>query len=724
MKNTGRNNLKKESTAPGRKRISRRPGDKYYGLLENMTDGFSSVDMNGVIRETNIAFQQMLGYSPDELQHLTYRDLTPDRWHAFEQKILDEQVLHKGHSVVYEKEYRRKDGIIFPVELRTTLIRNKAGENEGMWAIVRDITERKRIQGMLRNSERTIAQITDNIPVNISLVSRNLEYTFVNKGYEDFFNLERNELIGKKVNELLDPKAFERAYPYITRAFAGESCDFENCLTTKDGVEHTMQTIYAPYYQNDVITGIIILARDITDRKRTDAKLIQIMAAFESTSDAIGIADAQGKQIYQNKAFSDLFGYFTAEELEAAGGISLLIKDPAVKKELFDNIMNGIPWEGELERVTKDRKVFPAYERADAIKDESGNIIGLIGIIRDITERNRINEAIRRSEIEYRSTLDALPEWIYVVDENLCFVMLNHSLQHEFHHYGIVTDCIGSKITGTFPLISSQSIKDIEQVFRTGEQLISERKVKLNGKTLFCELIKVPVFQDQKVIKVITVIRDRSKEKEIEVLKQKSADEKEILLREIHHRVKNNLSIVISLLNFQLTMSKSQELIPIINDIQLRIRSIALIHEHLYRSETLDRIPLVTYIQSLADIIHSTISPSDLKIETRLDPVDVSIQTALPIGLIINELLTNAVKYAFTPGKKGEIDIILEKDEEDMCTLIVKDNGIGLPLNYSLESVKTMGFYIIHLLTEQLEGEMEILRQNGTSFILRFRNKF
>ena len=241
---------------------------------------------------------------------------------------------------------------------------------------------------------------------------------------------------------------------------------------------------------------------------------------------------------------------------------------------------------------------------------------------------------------------------------------------------------------------------------------------------MFCELIKVPVFQDQKVIKVITVIRDRSKEKEIEVLKQKSADEKEILLREIHHRVKNNLSIVISLLNFQLTMSKSQELIPIINDIQLRIRSIALIHEHLYRSETLDRIPLVTYIQSLADIIHSTISPSDLKIETRLDPVDVSIQTALPIGLIINELLTNAVKYAFTPGKKGEIDIILEKDEEDMCTLIVKDNGIGLPLNYSLESVKTMGFYIIHLLTEQLEGEMEILRQNGTSFILRFRNKF
>ena len=104
--------------------------------------------------------------------------------------------------------------------------------------------------------------------------------------------------------------------------------------------------------------------------------------------------------------------------------------------------------------------------------------------------------------------------------------------------------------------------------------------------------------------------------------------------------------------------------------------------------------------------------------------MDVSIQTALPIGLIINELLTNAVKYAFTPGKKGEIDIILEKDEEDMCTLIVKDNGIGLPLNYSLESVKTMGFYIIHLLTEQLEGEMEILRQNGTSFILRFRNKF
>ena len=119
---------------------------KYRRLHESMTDGFVYVDMRGVIRESNESYRRMLGYTGEELSRLTYKDLTPEIWHAFEQDILTNQVFVNHASDVYEKEYRKKDGTVFPVELRTYLIRNEKGEKEGIWAIVRDITERKRAE--------------------------------------------------------------------------------------------------------------------------------------------------------------------------------------------------------------------------------------------------------------------------------------------------------------------------------------------------------------------------------------------------------------------------------------------------------------------------------------------------------------------------------------------------------------------------------------------------
>ncbi len=125
-----------------------------------------------------------------------------------------------------------------------------------------------------------------------------------------------------------------------------------------------------------------------------EEKLLIINKAVDSTSDAIGISDAQGHHFYQNKALSDLFEYATAEELEAAGGGKAVVKDPDVAKEMFENIMGGKSWAGELTMVTKSGRVFPAYERADAIKDSEGNLHGLIGIVTDITERKKVVEQL------------------------------------------------------------------------------------------------------------------------------------------------------------------------------------------------------------------------------------------------------------------------------------------------------------------------------------------
>jgi len=252
--------------------------------------------------------------------------------------------------------------------------------------------------------------------------------------------------------------------------------------------------------------------------------------------------------------------------------------------------------------------------------------------------------------------------------------------------------------------------------------LVTEQKMAIGETEKYIEIRKVPIFRSHEVVQVMTILRDRSKEREVEDLKQRNSEQKEIMLREIHHRVKNNLAIVISLLNLQLRNNTDPELRRIIRDIEMRIRSMALIHEHLYRSENLDRIPLAAYLHALATIITGTFSGHRINLVTSLDPTDVSIETALPLGLIANELLTNAFKYAFPYHKNGEIQIHLQNRNNHEILLTIKDNGIGLPETFSMDSEKSLGMFIVKLLVEQLDGEIEVSRHNGTAFTVRFRS--
>ncbi len=175
-----------------------------------------------------------------------------------------------------------------------------------------------------------------------------------------------------------------------------------------------------------------ITVSDITERKRAEEKLISVMKAVDSASDAIGISDSLGRHFYQNKALSDLFGYATAEELEAAGGGKAVVKDPEIAAEMYGNIMSGKPWVGELEMVTKSGRVFPALERADAIKDKEGNLIGFLGIITDITDRRRVEEEKRNLERQVHraqkmESLGVLTGGIAHDFNNLLMVVLGHA---------------------------------------------------------------------------------------------------------------------------------------------------------------------------------------------------------------------------------------------------------------------------------------------------------
>lgn len=197
--------------------------------------------------------------------------------------------------------------------------------------------------------------------------------------------------------------------------------------------------------------------------------------------------------------------------------------------------------------------------------------------------------------------------------------------------------------------------------------------------------------------------------------------EKETLLKEIHHRVKNNVQIISSLLRLQAAASDDPRLKDAIRASQIRIRAISLIHERLYQSPDLATVDLGDYIGSLAGQIIPAfgVDPAVISLDIRADRIRLPAKQAVPCGLIINELVVNALKYAFPPGRKGNIRIEIRK-AGDGCRLLVGDNGAGLPENIDLNKPKSLGFQIVTDLVRQLDGTVEIIREGGTTFKIEF----
>lgn len=228
--------------------------------------------------------------------------------------------------------------------------------------------------------------------------------------------------------------------------------------------------------------------------------------------------------------------------------------------------------------------------------------------------------------------------------------------------------------------------------------------------------------------------RDKELRKELRVRKRAenqikaSLKEKEVLLKEIHHRVKNNLQVVSSLLNLQSGQIRDREALEMFNESQNRIRSMALIHESLYQSQDLASIDFSEYIYGLANYLNRSYgsSSNSVKMDVDVRDISLSIDKAIPCGLLINELVTNSLKHAFptslerTDGGHNVIIIKFYSDEDSGYTLIVQDNGVGLPKNFSLEDSETLGLQLVTTLVKQLKGSLDFQSNNGTEFKIVF----
>ena len=201
-----------------------------------------------------------------------------------------------------------------------------------------------------------------------------------------------------------------------------------------------------------------------------------------------------------------------------------------------------------------------------------------------------------------------------------------------------------------------------------------------------------------------------------------SLREKEVLLKEIHHRVKNNLQIISSLLNLQTGQIEDERAEALFRESQDRVRSMALIHERLYQSEDLARVDFAEYVRSLVGYLVRSYSgqATRVQVETEVDDVSLGIDAAIPCGLIVNELVSNAMKYAFSEGKEGRIRVQLRETGDGGYRLVVSDNGVGFPEDLDFRMTESLGLQLVTTLVDQLEGSIELDVRKGTRFIMTF----
>jgi two-component sensor histidine kinase len=248
------------------------------------------------------------------------------------------------------------------------------------------------------------------------------------------------------------------------------------------------------------------------------------------------------------------------------------------------------------------------------------------------------------------------------------------------------------------------------------------KAIKKNGDSFWVESIVNPIVDPvtNQIKEVITVVRDYSECKKFEEELSENSRQKDFLLREIHNRVKNNFAILSSLMNMLRNEGSKTELDGAVKNMQLRIKTMALVHEHLFQSNDINYIPFDNYLQHLCTIISSSYSKKHIKIITELNQCILPIDLTLPLGLIVNELLTNAYKYAFPDNRDGYIKVTLFPVENEKFCISVSDNGIGLPETFTIEDPISMGTKIVEILVRQIEGTMTISNANGACFQLIF----
>jgi PAS domain S-box-containing protein len=437
---------------------------------------------------------------------------------------------------------------------------------------------------------------------------------------------------------------------------------------------------------------------------------LELRAFLQAVPDAALILNTDGWILFPNQLAEKLFGYPPGE----LAGLPLSALIPESLLEEISHLLAKPPeliTNRLLTGQKKDRSEFQMEMSFNHFEMEAKPF--LFAIVRDTSSRFK-------AEAKFRGLLESAPDGIIVVGKRGQITIANTQVEKMFGYSR--HELIGQSIEILVPeRYHGTHIHDRESYtahprtrpMGAGRYLTGRKK---DGTEFPVEISLSPMETEQGIL-ITSIIRDITDRRQAEEQIKASLREKEVLLKEIHHRVKNNLQVTSSLLKLQSTFIEDPQAREMFADSQNRIRSMALVHEKLYRSSDLSRINFSEYVESLAALLFRSygVNSNLIKLQLSGENVFLSIENAVPCGLILNELLSNCLKHAFPNGRGGEIRVQIGHTPERLI-LNVADNGIGLPKDLNIETTETLGLQLVRTLTRQLSGELQVQCDGWTEF--------
>lgn len=634
--------------------------------IERSDEVIFITNIDGYIIYVNPAFEKIYGYSMEEALGKTPRILKSgllpsEAYKQFWDTLLSKKVVN-GELI-----NKTKDGRLLNIGGSANPILDDKGNIIGFLAIQRDISHRKRSEEALSESEERFRKVFEEGPFGMVLTSRDLKFFRVNPAFRQMLGYTEEEMSSKTFLEVTHP---------------------EHRPIDRENTEKIWQQ-KIPYYRTE---------------KRYIKKNGEICWGNLSTTLILG---HDGKPLYALAMVEDITMRKLAEE-----------------------------------ELNKSHKLLSAINRAQSqfITDSDSRIIfeDLLNNLLTLTssEYGLIGEVLHNTKHEPYLKMHSITNiaWNKDMEE---FYEKNAPKGMEFHNLKTLFNAV---ITTGKPVISNNPSLDPRRGgLPEGHPLINSfmglpfyRGEKLIG---LVGIANRPGGYDEELVEylkpilntcanIIEAYRTDQERKRSEEQIKDSLKEKEILLREIHHRVKNNMQIISSLLGLQAESIKEKKYLDMINDSRNRIISMYMIHEKLYRSTDLEKIEITKYIRDLANGLLQSygVNPSTIELNVNVNDTSLGIDFAIPCGLIINELITNSLKYAFPGSRKGKINVSLHPLDENMFELIVSDNGAGIPHDVDFRKTESLGLRLVTILAEnQLQGHVDLNRNGGTEFRIRFK---
>lgn len=657
--------------------------------IEQSSEGIAVVDMDGDLEYLNHAFAKIHGYSIEELIGKNFSTFhTPEQIPSVEAAI--KQIKETG-GFKGEVWHVTRNGTEFATLTHNLLLRDEAGNPTGILVTLRDIADLKQAEERIKhvnlvlraiqNVNQLINREKDRDKLLKSICSTLIE----NRGYYNTWMVLLDD--NRKFIEIFESGLGKDYLPMV------------ELLTRNEMTECGQKALK----QSDVV-----VTKDPSS-SCTDCPL----AYMYSGRGAMTVRLEHGRKIHGVLCASIPIDFIAEKEEQA------LFKDIA-RDIAF--ALNCIKQEEGFKRTKEEIKKRQKYlEKLVAERTAELNKINK-QLKRDIIMHKQMEESLRTSQEYTKNIINSSLDIIITASTDRDIVEFNKAAEKAF---GYRRDDIVGKHVDILYANPQEGLAIHKKTIEHGkcEQGIINRHK--NGGDFPC-FLSASLLRDAngKVVGVMGISRDISNEKRSNEQIKRSLREKEVLLKEIHHRVKNNLQIISSLLDMRIIREDNKQIIDVFEDIRSKIQTMALIHSQLYESERFDRINMGNYVQELVDSLSSIFLDSGLAITPVIEHSNVylSINQAIPCALVLNELIYNAFKHAFKNRKKGKIEISLKTEEPNKIILKVKDNGSGIPEEIDIFKTDSLGLKLMrNTVQDQLLGKIHLEPGVGTSIIVEFK---